>query len=86
MSNQAAEWFADAEQRERVEKKRMTYADRIRNMTDEELAKLLNYVDTNICDFCAAPRSNTYYDCEEESCEKCVLLWLKQEVAEDDER
>ena len=60
----------------------MSNADRIRQMTDEELAKLLNYVDTNICDFCASKLSNTYYDCEEESCEKCVLAWLKQEVQE----
>lgn len=58
-------------------------ADRIRQMTDEELAELMTYVDTNICDFCASRHSNTYYDCEEESCEKCVLAWLKQEVSED---
>ena len=58
----------------------MTNADRIRQMTDEELAKLLYDVDTSICNFCAAQRANTYYDCEEESCEKCVLAWLKQEA------
>lgn len=61
----------------------MTNAERIRNMKDEELANLLFAVDTNICNFCAAQRSNVYYDCEEESCEKSVLAWLKQEVSED---
>ena len=57
-----------------------TNADRIRQMSDEELAKLLIYADTNICDICAAKHSNTYYDCEEESCEKGILAWLKQEA------
>lgn len=66
--------------------KPITNADRIRQMTDEELAELLIYVDTNICNFCAAQRSNVYYDCEEESCKKSVLAWLKQEVKTDDER
>ena len=58
----------------------MTNADRIRQMTDDELTKLLIDIDTNICDFCMARQSNTYYYCEEESCEKSILAWLKQEA------
>lgn len=72
-------------EREKKKEKKITNGDRIRNMTDEELAKLLNDVDTNICNFCTAQYTNTYYYCEEESCEKCVLAWLKQEVPENDE-
>lgn len=85
---QLAEWLTELKQRREAEitapPKRN--GDRIRNMTDEELAKLLYDVDTNLCNFCAAQRTNTYYDCEEESCEKCVLAWLKQEVKTNDER
>ena len=78
--NSAAEWFADAEQRERVEKKRMSNADRIRQMTDEELAVFLN----DIADNC------TFSDCN--NCPMngaCVDVpismqeWLKREAKYD---
>ena len=43
MSNQAAEWFADAEQRERVEKsKRMTNGELIRYSDYDDLAAFLH--------------------------------------------
>lgn len=49
----------------------MTNADRIRSMTDEELASAIStrcmQVDANIC-----------WPCED--CEKCWLDWLEQEV------
>ena len=51
-----------------------TNADRIRRMTDEELADFMTYYDCN-CEYCA------YEECGEKSeCEKGVLQWLKQEV------
>lgn len=51
-----------------------TNADRIRSMTDEELAKTLN---VSIC----PPGCNEIWACEkqEELCHDCWLDWLKQE-------
>lgn len=54
------------------ERKPMTNADRIRSMTDEELAEILN------ChNFCARN-----FDCEngKRPCQECNLDWLKQEA------
>ena len=60
--------------------KPLTNGDRIRQMTDEELADKL----TDKCAFCA------YHNAECETtfcmCGEGVLEWLKQEVSEDDER
>lgn len=55
----------------------MTNADRIRAMTDEELAKTLN---VSIC----PPGYNEIWACEkeEELCHDCWLDWLKQESSE----
>ena len=39
--NSVTDWYADAEQREQVKKKRMSNADRIRQMTDDELATFM---------------------------------------------
>ena len=57
-----------------------TNADRIRQMTDEELADKL----TEKCAVCAYH----YAECETKfcMCEEGVLKWLKQEVKKDDER
>ena len=56
--------------------KPMTNADRIRAMTDEELAKFVpNWSYTNACKCDEKP----YVDCNNE-CEKCVLEWLQQPV------
>ena len=53
----------------------MTNADKIRNMTDEEL---LNFL-PNLCTF-IHPKEN---EClKYGSCYKCVSVWLKQEVEE----
>ena len=56
----------------------MTNGDRIRQMTDEELADKL----TDKCAVCAY----RYSECEKEFClcEKGVLKWLKQEVQNDE--
>lgn len=49
----------------------MTNADRIRAMTDEELAKIMN--NDKIC---------PHDDCPVTECEDCWLAWLKSEVDE----
>lgn len=48
----------------------MTNADRIRQMSDEELARWCNDYNFN-----CPP-----VECEENGCEKCWLDWLRQEV------
>lgn len=56
--------------------KALTNADRIRSMTDEELAEwLAKYERNTVCPNFGA------HDCQE-SCEQCWLDWLKQEVTE----
>lgn len=57
-----------------------TNADRIRSMTDEELAHLLNDC---VCPIDQCPH---YYDdrgCTKSECEKCWLDWLRQEATND---
>lgn len=57
----------------------MTNGDRIRAMTDDELAKFIpDWSYTNACKCDEQP----YVDCNNE-CEKCVAEWLKQ-TAEDE--
>ena len=52
----------------------MTNADRIRNMTDEELGKLLN-------EFGHCPLSRIEDDCRSyDRCRDCWIDWLKEEV------
>lgn len=51
----------------------MTNGDRLRNMTDEEIARFLS-LDKADQDFCAIHRSCLNFDCSE-----CALEWLKQE-------
>lgn len=53
----------------------MTNADRIRSMTDEELADLLS--GENIYPWCLKE------PCSEE-CRECILSWLKEEVKDED--
>ena len=55
--------------------KKKTNADRIRNMTDEELAKTIS--GDAIYPWC------TEEPCKYESWTDCVLAWLKQEVSDD---
>lgn len=52
---------------------RPSNADRIRAMTDEELAQLLRDYECNRCDWCGLCE-------EEEKCQKEILDWLKQEA------
>ena len=58
--------------------KSMTNGDRIRAMTDEELAKFIpNWSYTDACKCVEKP----YVDCNNE-CEKCVSEWLQQPAEE----
>lgn len=52
-------------------------ADRIRSMTDEELAEWVNH-HTAVC----VPGKRPGRDCPVGACGKCWLAWLKQEVSE----
>ena len=63
---------------DRVIGKPMTNADRIRSMTDEELAELIDR-ETDSC----APTG----DCERmpRDCKACWLEWLQQTVGEEDD-
>lgn len=56
---------------DRWEAKPKTNADRIRAMSDEELAKTLS--GEEIYPWCTKP-------CEYDNCTDCVLAWLKQEA------
>lgn len=57
------------------EDKPMTNGDRIRAMTDEELAEHLS---SYICD------NRESGDCQRfKNCEECKLSWIRQEVSED---
>lgn len=66
--------------------KPMTNADRIRSMTDEELAKMFLLHDDHVYRHCP---SDTYAEyCQVKpageccDCDKCWLNWLRQEVSE----
>lgn len=87
--NSAADWYAEQEYLERcgmphegesMPKQKMTNADRIRQMTDEELAEFLSKVKSYCikipcgkCDFYDAESSVDDIICS-------PLYWLKQEV------
>jgi hypothetical protein len=57
----------------------MTNADKIRGMTDEQLAKWLDIFDMDICENC--PLGDNAY-CEEELCGEQWQKWVKQEHEE----
>ena len=67
-------WFAgeDRTVEECPDRTPATNADRIRSMTDEELAKYLDGVKRSTYN-CTMP-------CNGETCVKCWLDWLKEEV------
>ena len=54
-------------------KTKQTNADRIRAMTDKELAKIIVCQDNRLGD-----------DCFYGNCDECTLDWLKQEVADNE--
>jgi hypothetical protein len=57
----------------------MTNADKIRSMTDEQLAEWLGTFDMDICENCAM--ENKPY-CEKAMCTKQWQKWVKQEHVE----
>lgn len=57
------------------EKPRITNADRIRAMTDEEMARFFD-LEAFLCPWC----DMSCGDVEEIPCRQCLLKWLKQEV------
>lgn len=60
--------------------KPMTNADRIRQMTDKELAEwFAPHMGCNICD------KNDMYGCDLNECKKYALAYMKKEVSEDAE-
>ena len=78
--------IADASRCEHFKPKVKTNADRIRSMTDEELAEWLAKQEYRrvafdgwlpLCNHVMGPRT-----CHENGCEKCWLDWLKREVGE----
>lgn len=56
--------------------RKMTNADRIRSMTDEELAGLL--LRHPVCDIKAKHRES----CSEYGCKDCILEWMQQPTEE----
>ena len=70
MHNRAEDYF-----------KPMTNADRIRNMTDEELAEFLVRVNGAYAKDCMVGIEVCKYDdCADMDCEDCFLEWLQAEV------
>lgn len=60
---------------------KMTNADRIRSMTDEELAKWIDWF-LGRCEWCDTDKMGTD-DCSDVSCTPCILNWLQQPAEED---
>lgn len=70
------------------EQKKQTNADRIRFMSDEELAEFIlkncdnpiSEVNEDMCDFC--DNSEGESECDDESCKRAIVKWLQSEVEE----
>lgn len=82
---QLAEWLTELKQRREAEVsvKPKTNADRIRHLTDEELAEM---VSMKVCRIVKPDGKDCPKGFYFGKCDKCVLNWLKQEVKTDDER
>lgn len=59
----------------------MTNADKIRSMTDEELAKWIESPGFFSCNMCVHLIGSA--ECKEENCAKAALKWIKQEAEEE---
>lgn len=57
----------------------ITNADRVRAMTDEELAKWIESLEPNKC-----PSDDWFDRCETWTCKGCFLNWLKKEANDDE--
>lgn len=58
---------------------KLSNADRIRSMSDEELAKYLS----NPCDCAVDPERDGYRECGNDLCVKYLLEWLQQPAEEE---
>ena len=59
--------------------KRMTNGDRVRAMTDEELAKWLCKIHGTCAEWCANAK-----DCDGDNCDSALLDWLKEEIPDNE--
>lgn len=66
----------------------MTNADVIRDMSDEQLAELmdnsLDYFNCEMCEF-RIPNNSDGTGCNGQNCKQYILKWLKSKVTDDDE-
>lgn len=60
----------------------MTNGDKIRSMTDEELAKWIESTEFFECNMCVHLIGSS--ECKEENCIKAAFDWLKQEAEEEE--
>ena len=63
--------------------KKQTNADRIRSMSDEELATVIAWPYWASTPWCSEHRTCPYISEDPTPCDKCVLDWLKQEATDD---
>ena len=69
---------------ENCEGRRKSNADRIREMTDEELSHLLGWPCVAFPPWCSINTKCPYMQSEDVSpCDKCALDWLRQEAEND---
>lgn len=77
------EWYAEKGFCDRFipgGKKPKTNADRIRAMTDEELAQFLSNLSANGCDYAKCPARHGCEAFSVKTCKEQMENWLKQEV------
>ena len=63
--------------------KPITNADRIRAMTDEELATVIAWPYLASPPWCSQHRTCPYISEDPTPCDKCALEWLKQEASDE---
>ena len=63
-------------------RKPMTNADRIRQMSDEELAVVIAWPYLASPPWCSEHTTCPYISEDHTPCDKCALEWLKEEVSE----
>ena len=80
---QQEQWGGTSNHPEKAVIKPMTNADRIRTMTDEELAVSLSGGCPWTTDGGTPPKCREYIADANRSCRQCWLDWLKQEVQDD---
>lgn len=68
-----------------VQTKPITNADRIRAMTDEELATVIAWPYLASPPWCSQHTTCPYISEDPTPCDKCALDWLKQEAANDND-